>query len=130
MHKLIYLSYSFVDRDIFMRYRGGGVGHQYMREIETWLAETGWGSDITPTAEFEDDIQEDAAEDQEPGTLTQANMEFIDPIDNGEDEIEGSSEEEEEDLENGTDLEESDSESVEGDAAEETLDGEYRFSGF
>jgi len=24
----------FVDRDMFMRYRGGGIGHQYMREIE------------------------------------------------------------------------------------------------
>lgn len=24
----------FVDRDMFMRYRGGGVGHKYMREIE------------------------------------------------------------------------------------------------
>ena len=25
----------FVDRDMFMRYRGGGVGHKYMREVET-----------------------------------------------------------------------------------------------
>lgn len=24
----------FVDRDMFMRYRGGGVGHKYMREVE------------------------------------------------------------------------------------------------
>ena len=24
----------FVDRDMFMRYRGGGIGHTYMREIE------------------------------------------------------------------------------------------------
>lgn len=24
----------FVDRDMFMRYRGGGIGHRYMREIE------------------------------------------------------------------------------------------------
>jgi hypothetical protein len=24
----------FVDRDIFMRYRGGGIGHKYMRAIE------------------------------------------------------------------------------------------------
>jgi len=28
------LSDRFVDRDMFMRYRGGGVGHEYMREIE------------------------------------------------------------------------------------------------
>jgi hypothetical protein len=28
------LSARFVDRDMFMRYRGGGIGHKYMREIE------------------------------------------------------------------------------------------------
>ena len=28
------LSDRFVDRDMFMRYCGGGVGHKYMREIE------------------------------------------------------------------------------------------------
>ena len=27
-----------------MRYRGGGVGHLYMRPIEPWLPRTGWGS--------------------------------------------------------------------------------------
>ena len=26
--------YRFVDRDMFMRYRGGGIGHKYMRAIE------------------------------------------------------------------------------------------------
>ncbi|KAF9784349.1 hypothetical protein BJ322DRAFT_1007005 [Thelephora terrestris] len=26
---------QFVDRDMFMRYRGGGVGHKYMREVES-----------------------------------------------------------------------------------------------
>jgi len=29
-----------------MRYRGGGVGHTYMRAIEEWLLETGWGHSI------------------------------------------------------------------------------------
>ena len=43
----------FVDRDMFMRYRGGGVGHLYMRAIEVWLAETGWGSDDVPVPEGE-----------------------------------------------------------------------------
>jgi hypothetical protein len=28
------LSRRFVDRDMFMRYRGGGIGHKYMREVE------------------------------------------------------------------------------------------------
>jgi len=28
------LAIRFVDRDMFMRYRGGGIGHKYMREVE------------------------------------------------------------------------------------------------
>jgi len=28
------LTHRFVDRDMFMRYRGGGIGHKYMRVIE------------------------------------------------------------------------------------------------
>lgn len=38
---------------MFMRYRGGGVGHLYMRAIEVWLAKTGWGSDDTLVPEDE-----------------------------------------------------------------------------
>jgi hypothetical protein len=36
MKKLPLLTFSgrFVDRDMFMHYRGGGVGHKYMQEIE------------------------------------------------------------------------------------------------
>ena len=114
---------------MFMRYRGGGVGHHYMRAIETWLAETGWGSDdVTPTAEFDDDIQEDAAEDPEPGPSTHTNTILINPINYGEVEIEESSEEE---SESGTDSDNSsESESIDGDMIEDTLDGEYDFSGF
>jgi hypothetical protein len=29
-----HLPFRFVDRDMFMRYRGGGIGHKYMRAIE------------------------------------------------------------------------------------------------
>ena len=29
-----YFGDRFVDRDMFMRYRGGGIGHKYMRAIE------------------------------------------------------------------------------------------------
>ena len=29
---------------MFMRFRGGGVGHHYMREVEPWLDSTGWGA--------------------------------------------------------------------------------------
>jgi len=35
--------YSLADRDMFMRFRGGGIGHMYMRSIEPWLDSTGWG---------------------------------------------------------------------------------------
>lgn len=27
-----------------MRFRGGGVGHMYMRQVEPWLDATGWGA--------------------------------------------------------------------------------------
>jgi len=33
-HALTARTVRFVDRDMFMRYRGGGIGHRYMREIE------------------------------------------------------------------------------------------------
>ena len=33
-----------VDHDMFMRFRGGGVGHQYMRQVEPWLDKTRWGT--------------------------------------------------------------------------------------
>ena len=29
---------------MFMRFRGGGVGHMYMRQVEPWLDATGWGT--------------------------------------------------------------------------------------
>jgi hypothetical protein len=29
-----------------MRFRGGGVGHMYMRQVEPWLDATGWGSTL------------------------------------------------------------------------------------
>jgi hypothetical protein len=29
---------------MFMRFRGGGVGHTYMRQVEPWLDAAGWGS--------------------------------------------------------------------------------------
>ena len=29
---------------MFMRFRGGGIGHRYMRQVEPWLDTTGWGA--------------------------------------------------------------------------------------
>ena len=61
------------DRDIFMRYRGGGVGHLYMRHIEPWLDATGWG---TTWPSLEDRYPEDPEDNQEnsarPSTSTQS----------------------------------------------------------
>ena len=48
-----------------MRYRGGGVGHLYMRAIEVWLAETGWGSHDSPTFTNEDSDSEEGSKDSE-----------------------------------------------------------------
>jgi len=50
---------------MFMRYRGGGVGHLYMRAIEVWLAETGWGSHDSPTFTNEDSDSEEGSKDSE-----------------------------------------------------------------
>ena len=40
---------------MFMRFQGGSVGHTFMRVLETWLTETGWGSDITPDVAVPED---------------------------------------------------------------------------
>ena len=37
-------TFRLADRDMFMRFRGGGVGHMYMRQVEPWLDATGWGT--------------------------------------------------------------------------------------
>lgn len=29
---------------MFMRFHGGGIGHRYMRRVEPWLDDTGWGA--------------------------------------------------------------------------------------
>jgi hypothetical protein len=80
------------DRDMFMRFRGGGVGHLYMRQIEPWLDATGWGASWpllrdrdpypdqdSPRQESnrddeEDEISEDGSsdEDEEMGDVEEA----------------------------------------------------------
>ncbi|KAG2030236.1 hypothetical protein BDR03DRAFT_878828 [Suillus americanus] len=56
---LIYLP-SFVDRDMFMRFRGGGVGHKVTREWNEFLRNDG----TVPSYE-EEDIQLDPEESQQ-----------------------------------------------------------------
>lgn len=90
---------------MFMRYRGGGIGHLYMRAVEAWLSKTGWGGDITASTEAE---EADVTEDQ------------VEPVpDNADQESDTEpSEESEQEDERGSD------------ADEDTVDGEYGFSGF
>ena len=35
---------SLADRDMFMRFRGGGIGHRYPQEFEAQLSGAGWGT--------------------------------------------------------------------------------------
>src|ERR1700759_2644318 len=44
---------------MFMRYRGGSIGHLYMRTVEAWLAKTGWGADdiLMPEPSDSDDSE-------------------------------------------------------------------------
>lgn len=147
---------SFVDRDMFMRFRGGGVGHLYMRAIEIRLAETGWGSGDTLTS-----TNEDINSDEDNG-----NMESKGDSNSEEEDMEGKedseSEEDNEDMEgkensendtgsSGDEISEdsdaaesehsdsvqehhsdgdSDTEYVSDEEEEETMDGKYGFSGF
>ena len=48
-------AYSFVDRDMFMRYRGGGIGHKYIREWSSRLAMDG---NIAIADELTEDTQD------------------------------------------------------------------------
>ena len=46
---------------MFMRYRGGGIGHLYMREIKQWLNSSKWGSSWPSSLR-----DRDPSPDQEP----------------------------------------------------------------
>lgn len=124
---------------MFMRYRGGGVGHLYMRAIEVWLTETGWGSDdiLTPRKEGsgsseeededmegkEDSRGEDEDEDLEGKEDSGSDKNFEDEV-YQEDSDAAESNHSDSDQEHHSD---SDMHDEEG---EGTMDGEYGFSGF
>ena len=102
---------------MFMRYRGGGVGHLYMRAIEVWLTETGWGSNDTLGPTNEDIDSGDALDDSEdnPGNGSGGSEDEVSEGTTGSDEDHGS----------GTDP---DTEHSSSENEEETMDGEYGFS--
>lgn len=59
--------YSFVDRDMFMRYRGGGIGHKITRDWDDILHAEG-RHDPPEDPETSDDSEEDELnEDNVPG---------------------------------------------------------------
>lgn len=106
-----------------MRYRGGGVGHLYMRAIEVWLAETGWGSNDAPMSTNGDVSSEESSEDSDSSedSKSDGNDEgevSEDAVSNG---TIGSGEE------HGSDVD-PDAEYLFSENEEETMDGEYGFS--
>jgi hypothetical protein len=125
---------------MFMRYRGGGVGHTYMRAIEVWLAETGWGSDDTPILGSDSDTG--TSEDEDPGDNGNSGDDGADENtgpdpqrhDKGESEEEASEEEASEKGDTSDSSIESDQDPDHSDLYatdeenEETMDGEYGFS--
>jgi hypothetical protein len=110
---------------MFMRYRGGGVGHLYMREVEEWLQETGWGQDILKVEEGPGD---EVMEEDMPGSGEESEDEIM------EKDMSGSGQESSSDAESSTrgdvediELEEQDSEEeLFGD--EETMEGENGYA--
>ena len=120
---------SFVDRDMFMRYRGSGVGHQAVREATNSFLndrplEELCARDKAATAQHGDDPRtamecESEAEDKVEGEGEQIEAEINwEDIPDGDNEIinDDNREEEEEEEEEEEDTE-SDSDDEEGDAA-------------
>ena len=95
-----------------MRYRGGGVGHKYMRDTEKWLWKTGWGDEIPDI-----DVSEPSVAAEDGGQPQQ------EPVPAGDDS----------DSEKGSDSDDS-NQSDEGDSGdvndEETMEGEFGYSTF
>jgi hypothetical protein len=105
---------------MFMRYRGGGVGHLYMRAIEVWLAETGWGSNdaLVSTNDSEEGSEESSDDSEDENGGNPENEVSEDEVSNGtvsSDEEHGS----------GIDP---DAEYASSEDDEETMDGKYGFS--
>ena len=51
-----------------MRFRGGGVGHLYMRHVEPWLDATGWGMTWPLLQDREPDVAQDTPAQSHGGT--------------------------------------------------------------
>lgn len=105
-----------------MRYRGEGVGHKYMRDIESWLWETGWGWDIGHKTE---EIPETKAMEDEPDSDEEGNEEEeVGDEENKDEEVES----EDEGEGDGNESEEENEDEIIED--EETMEGELGYSIF
>jgi hypothetical protein len=69
--------YRFVDRDMFMRFRGGGVGHKATRGWDEFLQREGHGHDNAGDdgSESEEDVEEDSELDDDLDTEVNAEAE-------------------------------------------------------
>ena len=108
---------------MFMRYRGGGVGHIYMRAVEVWLAETGWGSNNTLASRDEDINLEEDAEDLEGSEESKRSEDSENEVSDSD----AASNITQSDEESNSDID-PDVEYVSSENEEETMDGEYGFS--
>ena len=102
---------------MFMRYRGGGFGHLYMRAIEVWLAETGWGSDdILASKDESESFNSNQSSEDDGEDSTSANGDSDGEV--------GRSDSEQGDL---SDVD-PDAEDLSTEEDEETVEGEFGFS--
>jgi len=80
LHCYLFLHARFVDRDMFMRYRGGGVGHKYMRDVEDKHEDMsrerlhGEESRHAPGPRQVDEDNDCASDDDEPRDLDQPSI--------------------------------------------------------
>ena len=58
------LAYRFVDRDMFMRFRGGGVGHQSIRQVSQQLLQENAGEDESGRETSEEESGNDVEGDR------------------------------------------------------------------
>ena len=117
MHMTLTHPLRLSDRDMFMRFRGGGVGHLYMRQIEPWLDATGWGASW-PLLRDRDPYPDQDSPRQESSSDETDTEDENDQDDNSDEDEEMS--DVEDDIEE--DLEQSEDSDEEGDEDEE--DGE------
>lgn len=71
----------FVDRDMFMRFRGGGVGHKSTRKETNRFLSDRHVLDLTEEASCDDEVEEECFEDSEEESATDDETEAEDDKD-------------------------------------------------